>query len=173
MKTTSAVYTWLAAALMFADASADCVYRPGRVVKVHVLRCESARPYLEAAESAKPMGRFTGLAKTSEERWPGTVLIGQVTWELRLVPSRSGTGIAGVTAEERWARVQENTRVWLKGVASEVCSPKNPSQALDLWVHAPCCDTHPPYTACLADMDYGEAMLPEIRALVAKVPAPE
>src|SRR5688572_21499337 len=163
--TVGVALTCLVGALILSDASADCVFRPGRVVKVRVLRCESARPYLEAAELAKPMGRFVGLAKTSEERWPGTVLIGQVSWELRLVPARSGTGIDGVTAEARWARVEENTRLWLKGVAAHVCSPKDPTEVLDLWVHPPCCDLVPPYAACLADMDYGEPMSKEIGAL--------
>jgi hypothetical protein len=130
-------------------ARASCVFTPGRVVRATVVRCESARPYLEAADRAHPYapplrvedGRVvTGppvdRAKLSEQESPGTILVLRVTSELNLLPAKSTL------------------------------------DSMELWLHSPCCDLVPALGACLATIDLGEPLPADIKELVKDVALP-
>src|SRR5262245_10219406 len=173
MRITHAVFAIVAMAVLVSEPRADCgPFTPGRLVKLSVLRCESARPYLEAAAAAKAIKGFGDLAKSSEEKYPGTVMVGTVKWELRLKPALVQPEGSSITAEPQWTRVVENARVWLQG-ASDLCRETKPNQVVELWVHAPCCDLLPPQSACLADMDIAESLPQFIKTIVATVQQPE
>jgi hypothetical protein len=163
-------------------ARASCVFTPGRVVRATVVRCESARPYLEAADRAHPYapplrvedGRVvTGppvdRAKLSEQESPGTILVLRVTSELNLLPAKSTRGITGLHADRAWRDVVEYTRVWWRG-PSDICSKTLDS--MELWLHSPCCDLVPALGACLATIDLGEPLPADIKELVKDVALP-
>jgi hypothetical protein len=164
---------------------ASCLFTPGRVVRATVLRCESAAPYLQAADRASPYtpprmegGRLvTGppvdLAKLSEEKSPGTILVLNVTSELGLEPALSPRGINGVHAERAWRSVVEHARVWWQGTAEACNQLPSPPSTVELYLHAGCCDLEPPLGACLAGIDLGSPVPEDIQAIIRDVPAPK
>jgi len=182
--------TRLASLLILAVAlgrpvEAKCLYAPGRVVKASVLRCESAAHYLQAADGAMPYAppRMEGgrlvpgppvdLAKLSEEKSPGTILVLNVTNELGLEPALSPRGIKGVHAERAWRSVVEYARVWWQGSAEACNQLPSPPSTVELYLHAPCCDLEPPLGACLAGIDLGSPVPEDIQAIIRDVPAPK
>lgn len=164
---------------------ASCLFTPGRVVKASVLRCESAAPYLQAADRATPYtpprmdgGRLvTGppidLAKLSEDNSPGTIIVLSVTSELGLDPAFSPRGIHGVHAERAWRSVVEHARVWWQGPADTCKEAPSAHTMVELWLHAPCCDLVPPLGACLAGIDVGSPVPEDIQKLIRDVPGPK
>lgn len=168
--TTAALF-----ALALVPAEASCPFRPGRVVEAVILRCESAAPYLELASAAKPYreiasytdgklkwGPVIDLARISEEKYPGTIVVAMLQSELRLVPASTGRGIKHVRPDGGWSAVQEHGRFWWNA-PSNFCEPSNRGDTVELWVHRPCCDTLPHMAACLADMDYAGPVPDSVR----------
>lgn len=162
MKVVSASAFVLVAGAAACPAMASCVFTPGRVVQATIVRCESARPYLESAAAVK---------QSSEDGREGTILIANVQWELRLAPALSGSGISGVKSEREWIRVVEHATLWWNG-PSATCTSQVGS-LVTLWVHAPCCDLWPPAGACLGDLDHADPPTTDIQQLISKVPPPK
>jgi len=113
------------------------------------------------------------LAKLSEEKSPGTILVLNVTNELGLQPALSPRGINGVHAERAWRSVVEYARVWWQGSADICNKPPSTPATVELYLHAPCCDLEPPLGACLAGIDLGSPVPEDIQAIIRDVPAPK
>lgn len=148
------MYKWaVAASVLLAlfsgdSASAMCAQPPGKLVRAKLLRCESPEPYLQSAAASKGLEFYE--SKSPSQQRPATIIVVQVEQELH------------PESHHGWQNVHEHARYWWSG-SQEVCESGG-RRVVELWVHATCCDTLPPYGACLADLDCAQPVPDEIRS---------
>ena len=156
------------------------------IVRGSLVRCEDARPYLEASGAYEQHAKDleVALARTSPENrdillerlgdsivntdYEARVVVVEVEREIRIVPWLRGVSDA-LEVRSRPQNPPEIIHYWWSG-SIEACDGAAAGSIINLWVYPPCCDVLEfAAPACIVRMSYAEPTLPEMAADISDV----